>query len=252
MNCHRLAPVVAVFALLSTATADALSGACPRHACYRGWHYDSWSDDGWGWGGYSLNQDAIATRYVVGANQVAGSVIAARQSAAMQGGIRNAMSLDAWQRGQNIYAAQQGDRDWFMQTQLQQASQRQLLAARYAGTLMPAAVRATTTDPTPPEPALDVFRWPFVLQAPQFAVERASIESPYRRTAKDGKQMTAKDCLAMLAAVERMRTTLKEVAARVTADEYFDARAFLDRLAKEAQSQVVKVEKAEKAREKKE
>lgn len=200
MKYSRLAPIAAVLALLlSTATVEALSGAFPGRACCRGWDYGSCV-----WGGYALNQDAIATRYIAGANQIAGSMIAAQQSAAMQSGIQNTMSLDAQQRAQLIYAQQQSDHDWLAQSQLQQAAARQLLAMRYSGMLAPAVATTTTTDPTMPEPALDVFRWSFVLQAPQFAAERARVESPYRRTAKSGKPLTAKDYRDINAAVEQM------------------------------------------------
>jgi hypothetical protein len=160
-----------------------------------------------------------------------GQQIAAQQMAAMQGGIRNSIELDAQRRAQYALDQQQADRDWWLQTQQQQVAQRQALTAQLA--LMKASANADSA-------ALDVIQWPSLLRDPQFADHRARIEAPYRRASKVLATPTANDYRQMIETAGQMKSALKGMAANVSAQDYLSAEAFLDRLAAEARGKLGK------------
>jgi hypothetical protein len=91
-----------------------------------------------------------------------------------------------------------------------------------------------------PVAATDVIRWLPALQGPQFAGQRARIEAPYRRSAKGLSTPTAKDYQDMIDATGKMKAILKATAGYLTAQDYLDAEAFLDRLAAEARDKLDK------------
>jgi hypothetical protein len=214
--------ILATVVALSAATAEAVYR---RHVGYYG---------GYGYNSaiviYDLNAAANAQRYAAQSERLLGQQIAAQQMGAMHSGIRNAIELDGQRRTQNVILQQQADRDWWLQTQQQQSNQRRALAAQLA--LMKAAEADTA--------ALDVIHWPAVLRQPQFAERRARIEAPYRRGAKTTSVPTTEDYRVMIEAVGQMKTILKGMADDISAREYLDAEAFLDRLAAEARGKLDK------------
>ena len=199
------------------------------HHHYPG-YYDSYGygvallyDLGGGWHG----------RHYAAQSRLLGEQIAAQQSAAMQRSIRHAMSAEAGRRSDQIYGQQQADRDWWLQVQQQQIADRRQVAELAAITI---GFRAASA----PKAATDVIRWPSLLQGPQFAEQLAQIEAPYRRNSKGPIVPTATDYKNMIQAAERMRSIVKELTANLTAREYLDSQAFLDRLAAEARGRLEK------------
>lgn len=178
---------------------------------------------------YDLSAAGIARRCMGQSQHMLGQQIAAAQAAALQNDIRSAMATDAQRRCDQIYSQQRADRDWWLEVQQQQIAERQQ-AAQWAA--MTAGFR-----PAPPQVATDLIRWPMALQAPPFA-EQARIEAPYRRSPKGSSLPTATDYQSIVKAVEQMRSTLKEMTAKLTAEEYFTAREFLDRLSAQARQRL--------------
>ncbi len=141
------------------------------------------------------------------------------------------MAADAQRRSEQIYAQQQADHDWWLQARQQQIAERQQ-AAEWA---------AMTAGSKPaPKAATDVVKWPSALQAEQFTQQRAQIEAPYRRSAKGPSTPTPTDYQNIIKTAGQMRLTLKGMTAGLTAQQYFDSRAFLDRLAAEARGRLEK------------
>jgi hypothetical protein len=94
-----------------------------------------------------------------------------------------------------------------------------------------------------PTAATDIIPWLPVLQAPQFAKQRARIEAPFLRDgAKRLSTPTAKQYEDMIAAAAEMKNILKNMAADVSAEEYLEAVAFLDQLAGEARGRLPKTD----------
>jgi hypothetical protein len=97
-----------------------------------------------------------------------------------------------------------------------------------------------SATPAVPPAATDIIKWSPVLQAPQFAVQRARIEAPYRRSSKGLSTPTAKDYQDMIAATGQMKLILKDLAGSISAQDYLNAEAFLDQLAAEAHGRLEK------------
>jgi hypothetical protein len=227
-RANLLIVLMAVWVGTSATTLQAQWGPGYHHHCpgyYDGYGYGValLYDLGGGWHG----------RHYAAQSRLLGEQIAAQQSAAMQRSIRHAMSAEAERRSDQIFGRQQADHDWWLQVQQQQIAERQLVAQLAA---MTAGVRAASA----PKAATDVIRWPPLLQAPQFAEQRAQIEAPYRRNSKSPIAPTAADYKNMIQAAERMRSIVKELTANLTAQEYLDSQAFLDRLAAEARGRLEK------------
>jgi hypothetical protein len=229
MRRIRLIVVLATVWLGTSATTLQAQWGAGYHHHYPG-YYDGYGygvaliyDLGGGWHG----------RHYAAQSRLLGEQIAAQQSAAMQRSIRHAMSAEAERRSDQIYGQQQADRDWWLQVQQQQIADRQQVAQLAA---MTAGVRAASA----PKAATDVIKWPPLLHAPQFAEQRAQIETPYRRNSKGPITPTAADYQNMIQATERMRSIVKELTANLTAQEYLDSQAFLDRLAAEARNRLEK------------
>jgi hypothetical protein len=220
--------VLAVWVGTSAATAAA------HHRHYG--HYDDYGCYDYGYDSavviYDLGRAGDSRRYVAQSERLLGQQIAAMQMAVMQGNIRGTMEADGQQRMQSILGQQQADRDWWLQTQQQQISQRQAQAAQLA--LLKAA--ADINPATPAVPGL--IQWPPALRGRQFAEQRARIEAPYRRGGKVPSTPTAKDYQDMIAAAGQMKTLLKGMAANVSAQGYLDATEFLDQLAAEARGRI--------------
>jgi hypothetical protein len=179
---------------------------------------------------YDLGAASIARRCLGQSQHLLGQQIAAAQAAALQSDIRGAMAADAQRRCEQIYGQQQADRDWWLGVQQQQIAERQQ-AAQWAAMMV-------GFRPAWPQVASDLIKWPLALQAPPFAEQRAQIEAPYRRGPKRSSSPTAADYRSIVTAVEQMRSTLKEMTAKLTAEEYFKSREFLDRLAAQARQRL--------------
>ena len=74
------------------------------------------------------------------------------------------------------------------------------------------------------------------------AIRRAAarIEAPYRRSAKGLSMPTAQDYDDMIDATEKMKVILKGMVANLTAHDYLNAEAFIDRLATQARERLWK------------
>ncbi len=198
-------------------------------------HYPGYYD-GYGYGValiYDLGRGWNGRHYAAQSQRLLGEQIAAQQSAAMQRSIRHAMSAEAERRSDQTYGQQQADRDWWLQVQQQQIADRQQVAQL-------AAMTVGFRSASAPKVASDVIKWPSLLQAPQFAEQRAQVEAPYRHNSKGSTTPTAADYKNMIQAAERMRSTVKELTANLTAQEYLDSQVFLDRLAAEAHDRLEK------------
>jgi hypothetical protein len=195
-----------------------------RH-CYRypGCYY------GWDWGYdlgllYLLNNDWNTQRRLAQERNLVGQQIAAQQTAALQRSIHDAAAADGQRRADQMFLQQQAGRDWWGQVQQQQIAARQQAA-------MLTAMAAPKPEPSAAaKVATDVVKWPPLLQGTQFAEQRTQIEAPYRRKAKSPIAPTAADYQKMLQGVEQMQSTVKTMAPGITAQQFFDARAFLDHL----------------------
>jgi hypothetical protein len=277
-----IAVLTAAWMALSTATASAqmFPGRYRNNSSYDMDAYDA------AVGINALNSANNAARSTAQAYQ-AWSQQSSQQMAATQSDIRSAMDAGAQQRAQNIYGQQQASRDWWFQTQQQQAAQRQAEAAQQQDQPAPRQVQATQRQysaapqpaPTPqrqdldaqwrdqeaqwqdqavrrqehaalfnsgfesappdmPRAATDIIKWLPLLQAPQFAAERARVEAPYRRSSKGPIIPTAKDYQDMIAATGQMKVILKGMVTYITAQQYLNAEAFLDQLAAEARGRL--------------
>lgn len=189
---------------------------------------------------YNLSSAGNASRYVAQADRMMGERAAMQQQAALQSGIRSTMAADAQARQQAILGQQQAGRDWWFQVQQQQVAQRQAMGSRSMG--IPSAGFESAPQATEPPVAMDVIQWLPVLRNPRFAQERAMIEAPYRRNPTGLSIPTADDYKNMIETTGRMKETLKQMTAEISAQEYLDAEAFLDQLATEARQRLEKAQ----------
>jgi hypothetical protein len=227
--------LIAVFAAASIGMSAATASAQMWPGSRRSYSsYDTW--------GY--NDDAVAAAYALNssnnaARNTAQSYQAWSQRAAptsgMQSDIRNTMDASAQRRTQDIYSQQQAGRDWWFQVQQQQMAQQRAQAPQYSA--VPAGFESLPA-PVAPKAATDIIKWLPLLQAPQFAAERARVEAPYRRSSKGLSRPTAEDYQDMIKAAEQMKRILKGMTANITAQEYLNAEAFLDKLAAEARDRL--------------
>jgi len=223
--------LAAVWMGMSAATLPAQMWSGHRHlrGYYDGYGYDSGVV-------YDLSSAWNASRYIGQSERLMGQQIAAQQAAAQQSGIRDAMSAEAQRRSGQIYGQQQADRDWWLQVQQQQVAERQQAAQLAAMT----AGFESAPAPNAPKAATDIIKWPSLLQARQLAEQRAQVEAPYRRGSKGPSTPTATDYQDMIKAAGQMKLILKGMTANITAQEYLDTQAFLDKLAAEARERLEK------------
>jgi hypothetical protein len=245
LSYSRSSWIVAVVGFALTFLPTHVSAVCRPYIHHNDWNgWGGWGNGwgyGWGWGGvvYPLGQDALATRYIAGESQIAGAAIAAQQTAATQDSIRNTLAADAMRRANAIVSQQESNSDLVTQSQMQQAAARQILAMRYI----------STAEPMQEKPAaLDIYQWPQALQSSQFTADRTEAETPRRRAAEDGRSLSIKDYRDILTAVARLRATLSGVTARITYDEYIEAKDYLDQMAADARANIEKLEKAQRER----
>jgi len=192
------------------------------------------------WGGYGMSNST--NRYIAQSDRIAGERAARQQRTAQQNSIRNTMAADARQRTQEIQGQQQSDRNWWFQVQQQQVAQRRSAGPRMAAPMVP-ATSFEPAAPTTSRASTDIIKWLPVLCDPQFADLRAKVEAPYRRASKGLSNPTADDYRGMIEATAQMKTILKGMAAKISAQEYLNAETFLDKLASEAQDRIEKMDK---------
>ncbi len=147
----------------------------------------------------------------------AGQQAAMQQNYVVQSGIRNALSSQAASRDASIVNQQQANQDWFFQQQSAHA-----VPVRFVPTA------------EPPPAAMDIIKWPTVLQERCFASECAKIEAPYRRTPPELSVPTAADYRQMAGTVEDMKAVLEwRLKEGVETADYNAAAAFLNKLGQE-------------------
>ncbi len=204
---------------------------------------------GGSYGGYDYDDTAIAL-YSLGSVNRADQARAdafrmqgqqgSQQMSAMQGSIRGAMDSATRQRAQGVFSQQQAG-DWWFQVQQQQAAQRRGQSARYADPTAQAVGFEPAANSDTPRAAMDIIKWPVVLCDPCFADQRTEIESPYRRGGVKGLGTpTAADYQNMIQAADQMKETLKDMTADMSAQEYLNTVAFLDKLTAEARERLGK------------
>src|SRR5208283_1635730 len=125
-------------------------------------------------------------------------------------------------RADSILDQRQSNQDWWFQQQSQQSVQQRAEAA----------VRFAPSGGPPPA-AMDIIKWPTVLQESCFASERTQIESPYRRTPPKLSVPTPADYGNMAGAVEDMKAVLQwKLKEGVETADYNAANTFLNELGK--------------------
>ena len=226
-----IAGITAVWIGMSAATVSAQM--FPRSRYNRS-SYDGY-DDGALAAAAALNSADNSAHDNAQAYQAWSQQAASSQRSGMESGIRSEMDANSQQYTQSIYNRRQAGRDWWFQVEQQQVAQQQARAARYAA--MSAGFESAQTA-NAPKAATDIIKWLPLLQAPQFAAERARIEAPYRRNSKGLSTPTVNDYRNMIEAAEQMKAILKGMTAEITAEEYFDSEDFLSRLAAEARERL--------------
>jgi hypothetical protein len=210
-----------------------------------------------GYGGYGDDAGVMAlqssamnqasARSAAQSNRLMGQSAAMQQRAMVQSGIRNTLTSQADARTQNILSQQQSNRDWWLQVQQQQTAGRQAygngspaLVAAGCGA-GPVAGGFALAGPRP-EVAMDIIKWPTVLQEDEFDSRRALIEAPYRRSPPALSAPTANDYRDMVKNVDEMKVILEwrlSVKSGLNTNDYERAKAFLDKLGQEASARSV-------------
>jgi hypothetical protein len=185
----------------------------------------NYADGGYGYGGYGY-EDYGQTTYNFINNSPVGNYMQPAPPP-VQGEIDPAASTAGYPN------AGQADQDWWSQYEgRQMAAER----ARGYGTT-PAAARGMGFEPaySPPKAALDIIKWPILLQRPTFAPYRARIESPYRRTPPRLSTPTAEDYRAIIETADEMQDKLEWMLEDgLETDQYNQAKSFLNAIQQDA------------------
>jgi hypothetical protein len=153
------------------------------------------------------------------------------QNYVVQSGIRNTLSSQAQSRADSIAGQQQANQDWWFQQQTQQSAPRGAMG--YASGA-PAVPVGFAPSGEPPPPAMDIIRWPTVLQETCFVPQRTRIEAPYRRTPPKLSVPTSADYRKMAGTVEDMKAVLEwRLKTGIDKADYDAAKTFLNQLAQE-------------------
>jgi hypothetical protein len=211
-----------------------------------------------GYGGYGGYDDAgvmalqssamsqASLRSAVESSRLAGQNAAMQQRAMVQSGARNMLSTQADARTEAIHSQRQSNRDSWFQVQQQQMAGRQayehgspaLVSAGFGAG--PVTGGFAVAGPLP-EVAMDIIKWPSTLQEQMFASRRALIEAPYRRSPPALSAPTANDSREMVKTVDEMEAMLEwrlSVKSGLDANEYEQAKAFLEKLGQEAKARL--------------
>jgi hypothetical protein len=225
MNASRW--ICSVIASLILLGADATSSLA---------QWGPYGSGGWfgGWGA----SDNTVNREIHQQDRAQAQAFAASRNARIGGEVRSTLINEANARTQSSLAQQQSARDWWFQTQQQQTAERSARAS--ARSLPPLAYSSVGNAAVPSAPAHtdSLIRWPAVLAEPQFAAERATIETPFARFAHSRVPVTAAEYESIIATAATMRQQLDFLAAQITAAEYIAATKFLDQMAGEARERI--------------
>ena len=171
---------------------------------------------------------------VAAQSRLLGQQAAMQQNMVVQSGIRSTLNTQAQEQNKAILNQRQSNRDWWFQHQASQLAARQ---TRDYDAPAPPARGYGFEAPPPPKVNLDIIKWPPLLQEPTFAAQRASIESPYRRSPPGLSTPTAQDYSNMVKTIEQMKGTLQWLTTQgVDAGEYNQAEAFLNQMQQEARA----------------
>ncbi len=201
----------------------------PGDRSYGGYN-NGYCDPG-GWGGYVAPNPMPE---IAAQSHLAGQQLAAQQNMALQSGIRSATMTQSQSNINALRNQRQQNKDWWFQYQAQQMADQRARPASAAG----AVGCGFESIASPPKAAMDVIRWPPLLQDPAFASLRAQIEAPYRRSPPGLSVPTADDYRKMVKTAEAMKGVLEWMTQQgVDTQEYGQAKAFLDTLQEEARAQ---------------
>lgn len=217
--------LAAIWLLTLAATAEAQMW--PGRGGYRGYGSDG------AWGAYTAAKNYATTANIAQQNRMAGQQASMQQMAMRQSNIRNTLGSQAARQTQGITSQQQSNRNWWFQVQQQQATQRRSMPMGSAAARAPVAFEPSSNVPMADT---EVIPWLPILCDPQFAQQRTRVEAPYRRQPEANP--TVEDYKNMLDAADQMKVTLNKLAAQISAQEFLDAVAFLDKLAAEARGRI--------------
>jgi hypothetical protein len=175
------------------------------------------------------------TRDIAQQNYQTGQIAAMGQNMAVQSGIRNTLINQAQTQTSALQSQRQSNKDWWFQMQEQQMAERRATAGRSSqqGAFQPSSPAVAYAEPRPTA-STDIIPWLPVLQDPRFSAERAAIESPYRRASSGLSTPTPADYRNMLKSIDRMKAILRQITGELSARDYLQADAFLDKMAQEA------------------
>ena len=192
-----------------------------------------------GWGGTdgsaallgSDNRQATAMQLKAQSRQ-AGQQAAMEQNNVVQSGIRNMLSSQAQSQTKAILSQRQANQDWWFQQQAQQLAQRRAMESQHGAPAIPVGFAPAGG---PPAAAMDIIKWPTVLQESCFASERTQIEAPYRRTPPKLSLPTPADYRKMAGTVENMKAVLEwRLKEGIETADYNAAKTFLNRLGRKS------------------
>jgi hypothetical protein len=191
-----------------------------------------------GWGGTNGSAALLGADYqqatamqMKAQSMQAGQERTMQQNYVVQSGIRNTLSSQAQSQTNAILSQQQADKDWWFQQQSQQMAQRRAIEYSTGAQPMPVGLGPSGG---PPPAAMDIIKWPTVLQEQCFASERTQIEAPFRRTPPKLSVPTTADYGKMASAVEDMKAVLEwRLKDGVDLSNYNTAKTFLNQLGHE-------------------
>jgi hypothetical protein len=159
--------------------------------------------------------------------------------------INQSMMQQANMRTQSMAADRQSAKDWWFETQTQQAAERRARAS-YQPTNLPSLSPAATLelaneiarqpDPTPAQK--EIMLWPTLLKGSAFDQYRARVEAPFRRSYAEKTPMTADDYRGILQAIDEMKSKLEGMSSQVIESEFAAVNGYLDELATDAQKRL--------------
>jgi hypothetical protein len=193
-----------------------------------------------GWGGYDGGAALLGSDYVdaqtmqlKAQSRQAAQQAAIGQNYVVQSGIRNTLSSGAQSRDAAIINQQQATQDWWFQQQ-QQRAQRPSADYSMAAPAVGWSGMAPANRRRPA--AMDIIKWPVLLQEPCFESERTKIEAPYRRKPPTPSE---EDYREMASTVEDMKASLQwRLGEGVDTNDYNVAKAFLDQLGGEVAKRI--------------
>ena len=219
--------------LCTTLVAGSLLGLASQAPAqfYPGYGYDGWGGTNGAAALMGADFRQATAMQLKAQSMQAGQQAAMAQNYVVQSGIRNTLSSQAQSQTAAILGQQQATKDWWFQHQSQQMSQRQAREMEYGALAIPVGFSPAGG---PPAVAMDIIKWPAVLQGSCFASERAQIEAPYRRSPPKLSVPTAADYGKMAGSVEDMKAVLEwRLKEGIETSEYNAAKTFLTRLGQE-------------------